>query len=374
MGEGAVAGTVNGDSIPLSEFNHAYNRQLEFFKSMMGGAKISEEQIKQFHLKEQVMQELVRRRVMLQEAQKQGYLPSDEEVRARIGEMQAFQTNGKFDMNQYKRVLEANSYTPSSFEKMLRDDLAVEKWQDYFRARVNVSEMEIQQQFLLSGDKRNIKYVLLTNEAGKRDVPIDSAEVQKFLADPVKINLVKNQYEGRKENQYKGKSFDSVKAEIAHDLIALTQIDKIKKANEAIAQRVAAVMTANKGSDAAVNKILKPYGVEVKLTGFINREAQHVPGIGDAHELMADAFAPKSPIDPAQGGKVKAYPSNSWILLAVVTESQKPDSSKLTADHDTLAKQIIARKERTLFESWLMETTKKAKIDINPSVMGDKET
>lgn len=369
-GAGAVAGTVNGDAIPLADFNRAYNRQLEFFKNMLGGSKISDEQLKNFHIRESVFQELVKRKVMLQEAQKQGYLPSDEEIRAKIAEIPAFQAGGKFDLETYKRVLEANGYTPASFEKSLRDDLAVEKWQDYFRSRVNVSEQEIKQQFLVSGDKRNIKFVLLTNEAGKKDVAVGGDEVQKYLADPAKLNLARSQYDGRKQNQYKGKSFDSVKNEIAHDLIAGTRLDDIRKANEKLAQRVMAVMTAQKGSDAQVNQLLKPYHVEVKSTGMIGRDAPFIPGIGEAKELIADAFAVHSPIDPSQGGKVKSYPSNNWVLLAVVSESQKPDLARLSSEHDTVAKQILARKERALFETWMSQVTKKSKIDVNPSVVG----
>ena len=41
-------------------------------------------------------------------------------------------------------------------------------------------------------------------------------------------------------------------------------------ANEAIASKVSTVLTAQKGSDAAVNKILKPYGIEeLARTGVI---------------------------------------------------------------------------------------------------------
>ena len=373
LGEGAVAGTVNGEAISLADFNRAYNRQVEFFKNMLGGAKVNEEQLKNFHIRESVFRDLVRRKMMVQEAQKQGYLPSDEEIRARISEIPAFQKDGKFNLDLYKRVLEANSYTPTTFEKMLRDDAAVEQWQNYFHSRVNVSDDEVKQQYLATGDKRNIKYVLLTNEAGKKDIKVDPAEVQKYLKDPAKLNLIKSQYEARKGKEYKGRSFDAAKEQIASDLIASTNLDQIRKANQSIAARVSAVMTASKGSDAQVNKILKPYGVEVKSTGLISRDTQYIPGMGEAKELMADAFADKSPINPATGGKVKTYPVNNWVVVAVVSESQSPDLTKLATEHDKLANEIITRKEREMFDTWLKKVTEKAKIDPNPAVVGGEK-
>ena len=371
LGEGAVAGSVNGDTISLTDFNRAYNRQLEFFKNMLGGAKVSEEQLKNFHIRESVFRDLVRRKVMIQAAEKEGYLPADEEIRSRIAEIPQFQKDGKFELDLYKKVLEANNYSPASFERMLRDDLAVERWQDYFRARVNVSDDEIKQQYFATGDKRNIKYVLLTNEAGKKDIKVSAAEVQGYLKDPAKLNLIKSQFEGKKNTEFKGKNFDDVKDQVAHDLIASTQLDQIRKANEAIAARVSGVLTAQKGSDASVNKILKPYGIEVKSTGLIGRDTQYIPGLGEAKEVMADAFADKSPLDPAKGGKVKTYPVNNWYLVAVVSDSQSPDVTKLVTEHDQLAKQIIAKKERALFEAWLKKVTDKAKIDANPAVVGE---
>jgi parvulin-like peptidyl-prolyl isomerase len=374
MHEGAVAGTVNGDSISLDEFNRAYNRQLEFFKNMLGGAKLNEDQLKNFHIRESVFQELVRRKVMIQEAAKEGYLPSDEEVKDHILEIPAFQNAGKFDLDRYKQVLEANNYTPTTFETSLRNDLAAEKWQDYFRDRVNVSEGEIQQQYLANGDKRNIRYVLLTNEAGKKDIQVDPGEVQKYLADPAKLNLIKTQFEAKKNKEFKGKSFDQAKADIARDIILSTRMDDVKKANDKIADRVSAVMTVDKSSDAKVNKLLKSYGVEVKSTGMITRDTPYLPGIGEAKDLMADAFSDKSPIDAATGGKVKRYSSMNWVMLAVVSESQKPDLSKIGAEHDKLAHQIIARKERSLFEAWLKQAVEKAKIDPNPAVLGGQES
>lgn len=373
LGEGAVAGRVNGESISISEFNQAYNRQLGFYKNMLGGTKITEEQLRQFHIRESVFQELARRKMMIQEAQKRGYLPSDEEIRARVLEVTAFQKDGKFNLEQYKRVLEANGYTASSFEKLMRDDLSVEKWQDYFRTRVNVSEDEVKQEFLSTADKRNIKYVLLTNEAGKRDVHVDAAEIQKYLADPVKMNLIKSQYEAKKGAQFKGKSLESVKADLAHDIIASSRIDEIKKANQKLGEQVAQVMTAQKASDAVVNKLLRTYGVEVKSTGLVSRDAQYLPGVGEARELMTDAFALKSPINPADGGKVKVYLQNNWVLVAVVSEVQKPDLGKLATERDQLARQVIAKKERSLFETWLKEMTAKSKIDINSSVIQGTE-
>ena len=65
--EGAVAGTVNGEPISIAEFNRELNRRMEFFKNLAGG-QFSEEQLKAFRVREGVFQELVNRRLLVQEA------------------------------------------------------------------------------------------------------------------------------------------------------------------------------------------------------------------------------------------------------------------------------------------------------------------
>jgi hypothetical protein len=369
--EGAVAGTVNGDPISITDFNRALNQRMEFFKNM-GGGKISDEQLKAFHVREGVFQELVRRKLMEQEASKQGLEASDAEVMDKIREIPAFQKDGKFDVMTYKQVLETNNYNPGTFERLVRSDVSMQAWQNYFQNRVKVSDAELKNQFLLNEDKRNIKYVLLTTEAGRQGVKVDQKDVDQFLADSSKLNLAKTQWEAKKDKEFKGMTFDMVKGQIARDVLSSQKIDEIKKINEKLGDEVAASLTADKKSDAKVNAILKNYKVEVKSTGLISSENKYLPGIGEAPDLMKDAFAAKSPIDPAQGGKAKKYTSMNWVVVAVVTETKTPNLSKLEAERTALVRQIAGRKQRELYDEWLKKLQAKAKIDANPSVVGEQ--
>ncbi|MGK5083345.1 SurA N-terminal domain-containing protein [Bdellovibrionota bacterium FG-1] len=368
--EGAVAGTVNGDPISIAEFNRALNQRMEFFKNM-GGGKFTDEQLKQFRVKEGVFQDLVRRKLMVQESSKQSMEASDEEVRDRIREIPAFQKESKFDLATYKQVLEANQYTVGSFERMVREDISMQGWQSYFQARVKVADAELKQQFLLTQDKRDIKYVLLTTEAGRQGVQIDPKEMEKFLADPAKLNLAKSQFEMKKDKEFKGMAFDIAKNQIARDILASEKTGEIKKVNEKLGDEAVALLTADKSSDAKVNALLKTYHVEVKKTGFVTRQSSYIPGVGEAKELLADAFAAKSPIDPAQGGKAKKYVSANWVLVALVTEAQKPDLAKLATERGQLIRQITTRKQREIYDEWLKKLVAKAKIDTNPAVVGE---
>ncbi|MDR3606487.1 MAG: SurA N-terminal domain-containing protein [Oligoflexia bacterium] len=370
--EGAVAGTVNGDPITIQDFQRSYNQRLEFFRQMAGG-KMTDEQLKAFNIKGAVFQDLVRRRLMIQEAYKDGLIASDGEVKEAIRAIPAFQEGGKFDTAKYKELLAANNYTPGGFERMVREDLSSERWRNYFQRRARVSDAEAREDFLVTNNKRNIKYVLLTNESGRKGLAVSAEDVQKFLATPAKLNLAKSQYESRKTTVYKGKTFDDVKDQIVRDLVMTEKLPEVQKINNQLADEVLPLMAASKASDAKINALLKKYGAEVRSTGLITAENSFIPGIGQAKELQTDAFAAQSPIDPATGGKAKKYTTGSWILVAIVEESKKPDLPQFEAERGKILDQLRSKKEHELMDSWLRELNAKAKIKPNLSIVGDAE-
>jgi parvulin-like peptidyl-prolyl isomerase len=367
--EGSVAGTVNGDAISIPDFNRELNRRIEFFKNI-GGGKITDEQLKAFHVREGVFQELANRKLMSQEAKRQGLMASDEEVKQKIQEVPAFQKDGKFDLATYKQVLEANRYSPGSFEKMVREDASLQQWESYFKDRVRVGEEEVKREFSLTQDKRNIKYVVLTTESAKKSIEVDSEAIQKFLADPAKVNLAKMKFEEGKGQLYKGQKFDAVKESIARNILAGEKTEELQKANLKLADQIVASLKADSSSDAKVNSLLKSSGVQVKTTGMITQQSGYTPGIGEAKELMKDAFATQSPIDSHQGGKPKKYILAGRVLVALVVDSQKPDATKLAQERIALIRQISSRKARDLYQEWMKKISSKAKIDMNPAVVG----
>ena len=56
-------------------------------------------------------------------------------------------------------------------------------------------------------------------------------------------------------------------------------------------------------------------------------------------------------------------------LVAVVTQTQKPDSSKFASARPELIRQLEGKKQRELYDDWLKKLTAKAKIDMNPDVV-----
>lgn len=365
---GATAGEVNGEAITVAEFNRELSRRIESMKQMTGG-KLSEEQIKMFKVREGVFNELVQRKLILQDCEKQGIVPSDAEVRKKIQELPYFQKEGRFDLAAYKSVLANNRLSPGGFEEMIRDDLTLQQWMESVKGTVQVADDEVEREFRIGGEKRNIKFVLLDTETGRKAVSVPAADIDAFIKDTARLARAKVRFEQVKTTTYKGKKFEDVQKEIARDVLAGEKTDEIRKVNQKLADALLPVL--GKGSDAQANALLKSVGTAVKTTGMITRQSPHIQGLGEAKELLADAFADKSPIIAALGGKAKKYESMAWVAVAVVFDTQKADMSKFTAEKAKLEQQIRFKKERVLQDEWIQQLRSKAKIEMNSEVAGD---
>lgn len=301
--DGSVAGKVNGESITISDYNRALERKLEFLKGLTGG-KVSEEQMKMFRVREGVFQEIVQQKLMAQAAIDSGRAPGDEAVRQEIMTLPYFQKEGKFDPAHYRAVLQANNFTTAMFEKTIREQLAVDDWTKSFANQVRVSDAETKEEYLLSKNQRSYKIV---------SIPVAEGASPKSTA-----------------------------------------------------EKVAAVLKADKASDEAANKLLKPFGVTVREIPDASQGSGFVAGATEHPELAQELFAEKGLVL----GKAKIYESPSRISVVLVTAVKKPDLAKFEAEKGETQSQLRSKKERELMNEVLKKLTEKAKIDPNPSVVG----
>ncbi|MGE4232714.1 MAG: SurA N-terminal domain-containing protein [Bacteriovoracia bacterium] len=159
-GGGSSAATVNGENISARDFYREYQQRVELYQAMMKG-QADLKMLQQLGLKHQVLDSLIQRKLMLQEATRLGVVVSDSEVRSRIETMPYFKKDGKFDADYYQKLLTANHLSPAKFEDSVREDLVRERLQLLFRDGIRASALEAKQDFLLTSDQREFNYVIL---------------------------------------------------------------------------------------------------------------------------------------------------------------------------------------------------------------------
>ncbi|GEM_PF-185646 len=133
--DNAVA-KVDRASVSIEEYQRAYQNASNFYR------QIFQDKYDEKELRKRVIDELVDRKLWLQEARQMKLTVSDEELKKSIMQISGFQKDGKFDPELYRRILSLEHYTPEGFERQHREDLLVEKAKTLVKESVALTPAE----------------------------------------------------------------------------------------------------------------------------------------------------------------------------------------------------------------------------------------
>ena len=178
-----VLAEVEGTEITVREFQRRYSAQLQAYRNAYG-SQLSEQLLRQLGIEQQIMQQLVDEQAMVAEARRQGMTVGDEEIRARILAIPAFQENGRFiGETRYRQMLQFNNppMTPQEFEDNLRKALLVEKLRGAVTGWMTVTDAEVADEFRRKNEKVKLDVVPLTPDAFKSQVTLTDADVAGYF-------------------------------------------------------------------------------------------------------------------------------------------------------------------------------------------------
>jgi peptidyl-prolyl cis-trans isomerase D len=178
-----VLAQVEGRDITVRQFQRRYSAQLQAYRNAYG-SQMSEQLLRQLGIEQQILQQLVDEEAMVAEARRQGLRVSDEEIRARILAIPAFQENGQFiGEARYRQMLQFNNppLTPQEFEDNLRNALMVQKLRDAVAGWMSVTDAEVADEFRRRNEKVRLDVVPLTPDAFKSLVSVSDADLTTYF-------------------------------------------------------------------------------------------------------------------------------------------------------------------------------------------------
>jgi peptidyl-prolyl cis-trans isomerase D len=178
-----VLAQVEGRDITVREFQRRYSAQLQAYRNAYG-TQLSEQLLRQLGIEQQILQQLVDEEAMVAEARRQGIRVSDEEIRARILAIPAFQENGQFiGESRYRQMLQFNNppMTPQEFEDNLRNALMVQKLRDAVAGWMSVTDAEVAEEFRRRNEKVKLDVVPLTPDAFRSLVSVNDADLAAYF-------------------------------------------------------------------------------------------------------------------------------------------------------------------------------------------------
>jgi len=159
--QGIVA-RVNDREISEEFFNAVYEKFLEDFRSFNPGSPVDEET--RNWAKKYVLDEFIKREIIIQEARKSGFKVSDEEVEKVIKDLPYFKDkNGNFDRTKYLWAINDPKFNWNQVREQIRndDELIYKEFQEYMMKREKVSDQEVLQEYKKRNEKVRIQCAVL---------------------------------------------------------------------------------------------------------------------------------------------------------------------------------------------------------------------
>ena len=176
-----IIASVEGQTITVGQFRRIYRRRISLRQGL--GGNIDNRLLKQIEMNRRILQRLIDEEAALAEAHCLGISTSDEEVRARILALPAFQENGQFiGDTRYRQLLQMSDppRRPSEFEEEVRRSLTLGKLQGALTDWMTVSEAEVTAEYKKRNEKVKLAVVSFPADKFLTETTATDADPQQF--------------------------------------------------------------------------------------------------------------------------------------------------------------------------------------------------
>lgn len=186
-GANPVAAEVNGKEIYKTELDSAVENQRRQLLARMG-ENADPALINNAQLREEVLNELVRRELLNQQAKKEGFLISDQVIARLIQENAAFHDeNGKFSLQRYEQVIRQAGQNPATFPQVAKQQIAVSQLITGLAQSGFITKSELNHLAALDNQKRDVHVALVSSADYLAAAKIADADIKAYYDKNVKL-------------------------------------------------------------------------------------------------------------------------------------------------------------------------------------------
>jgi len=179
---------VDGNPISDSAFYLAYERQMNTYRAILG-KKFSKKAMESMGIKQNTLQTLINRRLMLDEAESMGLVAPENVLLARVRANPAFQSTGNFDPTRYEILTRNMGFrTPADYETNLRLDMMVDALQKAITQSATVTDAEVRARFENEYEQRELVALIVRPADIESSIKISDEDARAYY------NSHKNNY------------------------------------------------------------------------------------------------------------------------------------------------------------------------------------
>ena len=173
------AAEINGEKITETELRRAILSQKQRLEEQVGSNApagfFSEER-----LRDPVLKGLIQRLLLAQAAKREGMVISDDSLNDMIVSAEQFQLEGKFNPERYSQLLRNLGFTPSSYKRLLTQDLLLNQHSTGISDSSFVTDAELQRAVELSQQTRDFYYLTIPLIETEQQAEVSVEKIQAY--------------------------------------------------------------------------------------------------------------------------------------------------------------------------------------------------
>jgi peptidyl-prolyl cis-trans isomerase D len=192
---GAAVAEVNGEPISQREFALQYDREVQRYRELLKGS-LTPDMVKGLNIKGNLVETLIQKQLVLQEARNLGLVATDDELADFIAKVPEFQIAGRFSKERYLQVLQANRLAPAQFEEEQREQLTIQRLYSVILDAVHVTDAETRERYRIEQERINLHFIKLPIGDFTTQVKLTEDDIKKHyernkeaLKEPLKIQV-----------------------------------------------------------------------------------------------------------------------------------------------------------------------------------------
>lgn len=182
-----AAAVVGGEAISYGELQRAYRQTEEAYRQAYG-AQFTPELARQLQLPLQVLEQLVRQRILADEAERIGLSVSDGELQKAVLRLPVFQDeSGRFvGAERYRNIVRSIGYgAPEEFEEAVRSDLLLSKLERVLSDNIVVADEDVERAYREEAETAKIDYIRVPVARFRDEEALAAEEVETYFRDNI---------------------------------------------------------------------------------------------------------------------------------------------------------------------------------------------
>ncbi len=195
LGSEPVAANVNGNEITVRTLDIQFQRFRQQLREQLGAA-YRPEMFEDTKLREEVLDRLIKDKLLQQTSDELGLRAGGAMIQATILGMEIFQKDGRFDQETYERALRLQGLSSAEFEERVRQQLIMAQLSQAVQTGSFVTPYELRESQRLLKQTREVSYFVVPASDFKLSDPLSDEEVGAYyeantaaFATPEKIKV-----------------------------------------------------------------------------------------------------------------------------------------------------------------------------------------